>query len=302
MKHEQLLQLIQNFFRRLKEENVHIEALAASDSKGLYFVHHFVEKKARNIYSHSKSFTSIMLGIALDNNLLSLDDHVVDYFKEELTEEQYKKFYPMLIIHPLTMRSGFDEMLLMDGGRERLTDYLQFIFSQPWKKKPGERFLYSNADTYIVARILEKVFKNKLNDEAFKRIFSKMDIEMPYWEEDKQGHTFGASGLQLTIEDMNKLGILVLNRGTYNGKRIVSEKYIDMLYETSVEVEDRGWGNYSLQLWHTPEGNGIRADGAYGQLTFIYPQHDIALSIQRSEDNDLGKVLELIKEEILRKL
>ena len=302
MEHEQLIQLIQNFFRRLKEENVHIEALCASDSKGLYFTHHFVVKKPRNIYSHSKSFTSLMLGIALDEKLLTLEDHVVDYFKDELTEEQYKKFYSMLLIHPMTMRSGFDEMLLMGGGREHLQDYLQFVFSQPQKKQPGERFLYSNADTYMVARILEKVFKKQLNEAAFERIFSKMDIEKPVWEEDKQGHTFGASGLQLTVEDMNKLGILVLNRGTYNGHRIVSEKYIDMLYETDVDVEDRGWGNYSLQFWHTPEGNGIRADGAYGQITFIYPQHDIALSIQRSEDDDLGKVLELIKQEILLKL
>ena len=302
MEHEKLIQLIENFFKRLEEENVHIEACCASDSNGLFYTHHFVEAKPRNIYSHTKSFTSLMLGIALDENLVSLDDHVVDYFKDELTEEQYKKFYSMLLIHPTTMRSGFDEMLLMGGGREHLVDYLQFIFSQPQKKQPGERFLYSNADTYLLSRVLEKVFKKSLKEEAFDRVFSKMDIKMPVWEEDKLGHTFGASGLQLTVEDMNKLGILVLRRGEYNGERIVSQKFIDMLYETSVDVEDRGWGNYSLQFWHTPEGNGIRADGAYGQITFIYPQRDIALSIQRSEDEDLGKVLELIKKEILLKL
>lgn len=302
MGHEKLIQLIQNFLKRLQEENVHIEALAASDSNGLFFTHHFVEKKTRDIYSHTKSFVSLMLGIALDENLLSLDDHVVDYFKDELTEEQHEKFYSMLLIHSATMTSGFDEQLLMGGDRNQIPDYLSYIFSQPQKKQPGERFCYSNGDTYILGRILEKVFKKQLKQATFDRIFSKMDIEMPAWEEDNFGHSFGASGLCLSIEDMNKLGILVLNKGKYKGQRIVSEKYIDMLYKTFVDIEGRGWGGYSLQFWHTPEGHGIRADGAYGQITFIHPQQDIALSIQRNEDENLIKVLELIREEILLKM
>ena len=296
-----MISLIENFFKRLEEENVHIEALVASTNEGMFYSHHFIDKGARNIYSHSKSFVSLMLGIALDEGLLTLNDHVVEYFKDELSKEQYEYYYPMLIIHPLTMRSGFDEMLLMMDTRTKIDDYLAFLFSHPFKKQPGESFMYSNGDTYIIARILEKIYHRPLVDELYDRVFSKLEIARPYWEMDKQGHTFGASGLELTIEDMNKLGILVLNRGTYKGQRIVSEKFIDMLYEVNVDANG-SWGNYSLQFWHTPEGGGIRADGAYGQITFIRPDKNITFSIQRSEDDDLQKVLQILKEEILLKL
>ena len=302
MKHEYLIEITQNFFKRLEEENVHIESLAISDSKGLFFSHHFIEKGPRNIYSHSKSFVSLLFGIALEENLLSLDNHVVDYFKDELSEEQYQEYYPMLLVHPLTMRSGFDESLLMMNDRVNIDNYLMFLFSHPLKRKPGERFVYSNGDTYLICRVLEKVYKRKVLDVVYEKILSKLDISYPVWEEDKQGHTFGASGLELTNEDMNKLGILILNRGEYKGQRIISEKYVDLLYKTDVPTEGWGWGNYSFQFWHTPQGNGIRADGAFGQYTFIYPKQDIALSIQRSEDEEQPKVVDLLVKEILLKI
>ena len=302
MDHNQLINLIQNFFKRLEEENVHIESLVVSDSNGLFFSHHFIDKGPRNIYSHSKSFVSLLFGIALEEGLLSLEDHVVDYFKDELSNEQYQKYYPMLLKHPLTMRSGFDESLLMMNDRLELSSYFDYLFSHDLKRNPEERFVYSNGDTYIICRVLEKVYKRKVLDVVYEKILSKLGIEYPVWEEDKQGHTFGASGLELTIEDMNKLGILVLNKGTYKGQKIISEEYIDLLYKTDVPTDGWGWGNYSLQFWHTPQGNGIRADGAFGQYTFIYPKLDIALSIQRSEDDEQPKVVDLIINEILLKL
>ena len=62
------------------------------------------------------------------------------------------------------------------------------------------------------------------------------------------------------------------------------------------------WGDYSFQFWMTPEGDGYRADGAFGQYTFIWPKYDLALSIQRPEDDKNGVMLEILKEEVLSKL
>ena len=302
MEHVKIINLIESFYKKIEKEDLHIESLVISDSKGMFYSHHFIDKGPRNIYSHSKSFLSLMFGIAMDEGLVSLDDHVVDYFKEEFTKEQYDEFYPMLIRHPLTMTSGFDEQYLMMGTRNDIPDFLQFIFSHHLKKKPGENFVYSNGDSYIVARILEKIYKKSLLEICNERIFSKLDIINPVWEADKQGHSFGASGLELTIEDMNKLGILVLNKGCYKGQRIVSEEYIDLLYKTNIDIHGAGWGSYSLQFWQTPEINGIRADGAYGQFTFIYPKADLAISIQRNEDDQVHRICEILREEVFKKI
>lgn len=302
MKHEEIINLIESFFKKIEKEDLHIGSLVISDSNGLFYSHHFIDKGPRNIYSHSKSFVSLMFGIAMDEGLVSLDDHVVDYFKDVLTKEQYDEFYPMLIKHPLTMTSGFDEQYLMMGTRNDIPDFLEFIFSHHLKRKPGENFMYSNGDTYLVARILDKIYKKNFLEVINEKIFSKLHIDHPVWEADKQGHTFGASGLELTIEDMNKLGILVLNKGCYKGQRIVSEKYIDLLYKTDVDIHGAGWGSYSLQFWHTPEGNGIRADGAYGQYTLIHPHADLAISIQRNEDDQVHRIMEIFRQEVLLKI
>jgi CubicO group peptidase (beta-lactamase class C family) len=99
---------------------------------------------------------------------------------------------------------------------------------------------------------------------------------------------------------MNKLGILFLNEGVYKGKRIVSKEYVKMCSKEQIKTD--GWGHYSNQFWMTPEGNGYRADGAYGQITFIWPDLNLTFSVQRLEDTRLDEFLKLLKEEVLNKL
>ena len=99
---------------------------------------------------------------------------------------------------------------------------------------------------------------------------------------------------------MNKLGILFLNEGVYKGKRIVSKEYVEMCSKEQIKTD--GWGHYSNQFWMTPEGNGYRADGAYGQLTIIMPKQGYVLSFQRPEDDKLAKVIEILREEVFNKL
>jgi hypothetical protein len=101
---------------------------------------------------------------------------------------------------------------------------------------------------------------------------------------------------------MNKLGILFLNNGVYNGKRIVSEEYIKMCSEAKINTPSNYWGDYSFQFWMVPECEGYRADGAYGQLTIIMSKQGYALSFQRAEDDGLNKVVEILKEEVFSKL
>ena len=120
------------------------------------------------------------------------------------------------------------------------------------------------------------------------------------WGVDPNGYCIAASELCLSVEDMNKLGILFINKGIYKGKRIVSEEYVNMC--SKGQIKTKGWGDYSNQFWMIPEGDGYRADGAYGQLTLIWPKYDLILSIQRPEDNRLEECLKILKEEILSKI
>lgn len=298
-----MLDLVMNFKSRVEKEHNLIEAICISNSEGIILSEHYMPRTVRNIYSHSKSFTSLMVGIALDEGKLTLDTRLMDVFKDEVDEETYSRLFEIKVQDLLNMSSGFGEAYLMSSERVKgigYPNYLKFLFSRELKYKPGSKFCYSNGDTYLLARIIAKVYDKNFTQLCYEKIFLPLEIGLPMWGVDPNGYCIGASELCLSVEDMNKLGILFINKGVYKGKRIVSEEYVDMCSKGQIKTD--GWGDYSNQFWMIPEGNGYRADGAYGQLTLIWPKYDLILSIQRPEDNRLEEVLKILKEELLSKI
>lgn len=298
-------QLIENFIKRIEKEHNLIEAVCYSNSEGIVCCKHYIPRLTRNIYSHSKSFTSTMVGIAIDEGKLDLETRLVDVFKDEIDEETYNRLYEIKVIHLLTMSSGFDEAFLMSGEREKgigYPDYLKFLFSRELKQKPGSKFCYSNGDTYLLGRIVSKIYNCDFRNLCYEKIFLPLEIGYPDWTADPQGYCHAATGLQLNIENMNKLGILFLNKGVYKGKRIVSEKFVEIATKQSIVDPNSWWGNYGFQWWMVPEGNGYRADGMFGQITIVWPNHDAVLSFQRPDDERMDVVKRILDEEILSKI
>ena len=296
-------QLFLNFKERLKKEHNLVEAICLSNKDGIIFKEQFIPRNYRNIYSHSKSFTSLMVGIAIDEGKITYDTRLVDVFKDEIDEETYNRLYKIKVKHLLNMSSGFNKPLLFGNQRrvgQGYPDCLKFMLSQELEYEPGEKFLYSNGDTYLLGRIVSKVYNEPFLKLCCDKIFIPLEIGIPTWGVDQNGYCICASELYLSIEEMNKLGILFLNEGVYKGKRIVSKEYVEMCSKEQIKTD--GWGHYSNQFWMTPEGNGYRADGAYGQITFIWPHLNLTFSVQRLEDTRLDEFLKLLKEEVLNNL
>lgn len=297
--------LILNFKKRIEKEHGLIESICLSNKNGLLWKEQYIPRTVRNIYSHSKSFTSLMVGIAIDEQMISLDTRLMDVFKNEVDKDTYGRLYEIKVKHLLTMSSGFDEAYLMSNERKKgigYPNYLEFLFSRELKQTPGSKFCYSNGDTYLLSRIVEKVYNKSFTQLCYEKIFLPLGIGFPMWGADPMGYCIAASELCISVEEMNRLGILCLNKGTYNGKRIVSEEYINLCSIPQIKTNASHWGDYSFQFWMVPEVDGYRADGAYGQITFIFPLYGLTLSFQRPEDDKISKVLEILKEEVFSKL
>ena len=301
-----LEQLILNFKKRIETEpTTLLEAICLSNSEGLLWKEQYFPRNNRNIYSHSKSFTSLMVGIAIDEGMINYDTRLVDVFKEEINEETYNHFYEVTVKNLLTMSSGINKALLMGNEKKQgigYPDYLKFLFSHKLEEKSGSKFCYSNGDTYLLARIVSKVYNKPFTQLCYEKIFTPLEIGFPIWGCDPMGYCTAASELSLSVEEMNRLGILFLNNGAYKGKRIISEEYIKQCSKPQIKTDEGAWGDYSFQFWMVDEGEGYRADGAFGQLTIIWPKYNLALSFQRPEDDNLGKVLTILREEVLNKL
>ena len=297
--------LFLNFKKRIEEHEGLVEAICLSNKDGVIWKEQYFPRTNRNIYSHSKSFTSLMVGIAIDEGMLSLDTRLVDVFKDDICSCTYNRLYEITVKDLLMMASGFDEDYLFGWQKKQgigYPDYLKFMFNQELKVKPGTKFHYSNGDTYLASRMVEKVYGKKFTQLCYEKIFTPLEIGFPIWGCDPMGYCTAASELSINVLEMNRLGILFLNKGVYKGKRIVSESYVDMCSKAQIKTHDQAWGDYSFQFWMVPEVDGYRADGAYGQLTIIMPHHGYVLSFQRPEDENLPKVIEILKEEVFNEL
>ena len=125
--------LFYNFKERIEKENNLVEAICLSSSEGIIFKEQYIPRNNRNIYSHSKSFTSLMVGIAIDEKKLTLETRLVDVLKDEMDVATYKRLYKIKVKHLLTMSSGFNKALLMGERRTNKAgypDYLKFMLSQ----------------------------------------------------------------------------------------------------------------------------------------------------------------------------
>ena len=115
-----LERLILNFKKRIERENtLLLEGICLSNNEGLLWNTKYIPRNNRNIYSHSKSFTSLMVGIAIDEGMLSLNTHLVDVFKDEMNDRQYNMFENVTVKDLLMMASGINEALLMSNERKK---------------------------------------------------------------------------------------------------------------------------------------------------------------------------------------
>ena len=99
--------LFENLRKRIDNEHNLVEALCLSNSEGVIWKEQYIPSTARNIYSHSKSFTSLMVGIAIDEGMITLDTRLVDVFKDEIEQVTYDKLHEIKVKDLLMMSSGF---------------------------------------------------------------------------------------------------------------------------------------------------------------------------------------------------
>lgn len=302
-----MINKVEALIEALNRENTGIESVALWQDSEMKLVHRFVPAGPRLIYSHTKSFISTAAGIAIDEGLLTLDTTVYELFPDYadiITDDRVKN---ITLRHFLTMSSGFGGAFLMGANRRKLEgypDYIGYMLSKKLVYEPGERFIYSNADTHLAGCMVQRACKMPLLQYCCDKIFTPLDMGFPAWETDPNGTAFGGSGLYLDITEMMKLGILYLNKGIYNGKRVVSEKWVELAGNRQISTgHEAPWhSGYGFQFWTVGQReNAFRADGAYGQFSIVLPDENAVLAIQSCEQNDVAKFIEILLKTVIEK-
>lgn len=136
----------------------------------------------------------------------------------------------------------------------------------------------------IVAGIIEKASKMKLDEFAMRYLFEPLNIKDFHWLKDSTGFCHAGGGLFLKPRDILKIGILILNRGWWENKQILSERWInkatDSYFPTSFDSSMYGyfWWIRDITLKNNRIIKQITAEGAGGQKLYLYPDYNLIIA------------------------
>ncbi len=265
------------------------------------------------LHSVSKTFTATAVGLAISEGKLALADKVADFFPDKLPEEVSDNLKKMTVRDLLTMSCGHDEEPSAHRAEEQ--DWIKAFLAHPVVHEPGTFFLYNSLGTYMLSAIVQQVTGEKVVDYLDTRLFQPLHIDKPRWEESPQGINTGGWGLFLKTEDLAKMGLLLLQKGVWNGKQIIPAEWVAEMSSKQVEsinpgtrmedAEAKGmtketsdWmQGYGYQMWRCRPGC-FRADGARGQYIIVVPDKNAVIAIT-SDVEDLQGELNLVWNHIL---
>ena len=257
------------------------------------------------LFSLSKSFTSTAIGLLQAEGRINIHDNVLKYFAENAPADISENLKNMRIRDLLMMSTGQhkEDVDKINVNEADMSGTKQFL-AAPVKQKPGTLFYYNSPATFMLSAIVQKVTGQTVRDYLTPRLFEPLGIPTPEWDLTPQGFNQGASGLHLRTEDIAKFGQLFLQRGEWNGQRLLPAEWVDQASARQVSngsnpTSDWDQG-YGFQFWRCIPGF-YRADGAFGQYAIVMPQHDTVVAIN-SGTRDMGGIMKMIWAKLLPEL
>jgi CubicO group peptidase (beta-lactamase class C family) len=238
------------------------------------------------VHSVTKSVTSALIGIALDKGYLdSVDQKLIEFFPEYITDELNPRKKEINLKHLLTMSAGFkwNDWGPDIGNWYSSPDWSKFTIQLPLENNPGDVFNYNTSISHLLSIILSKSTKTSTLDFAKQNLFEPLGIQSAYWHQGPQGYNIGGFGLGLSAQDLAKIGFLFLNNGYWNGQSIVPEYWVKESTRQWMDVGKRMYGpiGYGYQWW-IKEVDGCfsyRAWGRRGQFIVVVPELDMVIVV-----------------------
>ncbi len=258
------------------------------------------------LYSTSKSFTAAAVGFAVSEHKLNLDDKVVSFFPAgDLPSPVSPNLAALTVKDVLIMSDGQDP----DPTARVVTspNWAKTFLALPIPNKPGTKFLYNSAGTYMLSAIVQKVTGQKIIDYLKPRLFAPLGITDVDWEVSPQGANTGGWGLRLRTEDMAKFGQLYLQKGVWKGKQVIPAAWVEEATTMKImqdpdapqgKKDSSDWlQGYCYQMWRC-RNNAVRADGAFGQYIIMMPDQDAVIAIN-AETPDMQEEINLVWQYLL---
>ncbi len=255
------------------------------------------DKERHILHSTSKSFTSALVGIAIDQGFIaSTQAGFYDLFSYASYENWDPRKADMTLEDALTMRLGleWDEWTLpytdpnndLVSLNSRYRDWAKGLLDLPMTSDPGSSFTYNTAATSAIGQAVQNAVGMPLADFANMNLFFPMQINDARWALTPTGLPVGGSGLFLKTRDLVKFGQLYLNNGDWQGQQLISADWIADTVVRRVDISS--WATYSeaygFQWWLDDlnfQGQLVETwitAGYGGQYMFVIPSVDLVVA------------------------
>lgn len=220
--------------------------------------HRWTPDVREDVHSVAKGVCVLAAAIAADDGVIHFDEPVI----ASLPDFEYGDGVDEVTLrHLLTMSSGVD----LPWSETLMTDWPDLAREFLRRPSRGRVFQYSNASTYTAMTVLAARVGD-VGDYLATRLFAPLGIHDVDWARSPNGRIEAGGGLPLRTGEMARLGLLIRDRGMWEGRRLVSPEWIDAMHEDPVVAgENPGYDRYALAGWGGP-GRAWRLHGAYGQL------------------------------------
>lgn len=246
--------------------------------------------------SAGKSLASTMIGLAMDRNLLtSVDQKVVDLFPQykgqiQNLDERKKR---LRIRDLMTMSTGLacnDDTYKSPGNEDRMQnqdkqpDWVKYTLDLPMKREPGTKAIYCSGGVNVLGQIVSNVSGKQTYEFLHEYLFEPLGIERYTMNLTPVNNGYLGGGIHMRPRDLAKFGQLFLNKGTWNGKQVLSKKWVIETATGHSTINDVKYKNYGYNWWiqHYEVGGkkykAFYAMGNGGQLIFVVPKLDMVVA------------------------
>lgn len=256
------------------------------------------------MWSASKTFAASAVGFAEQDGLLHLNDKVVSFFPGKNFGKGWEN---VTVENVLYMSSGLTKDLMSAIHAGTVDNPTDVTLSTDLSFEPGTKYYYNSTNTYLLSAIITKVTSKTLEQYLDEKLLAPLGIHDYIWEKSKEGLTVGGWGLFTTTGNLGKLGLFYLQKGVWEGKRLLAESWFERsskahIYQyqkpdvPEIPIEKRkneDWfAGYGYQVWICTH-NSYRIDGAKGQMAIVIPEKNsvVVTTAQTSDKPELMRAI-----------
>lgn len=264
--------------------------------------------RLHRMFSQTKSYTSLAVGLLAEDGRISLQDKICGYFPEYLPGR----------VHPWMEEMTIEDMLKMESCHNMTTynktstteDWVRSFFQTVPAHRPGQVFMYDTSASHTLCALVEKLTGRKLLDFLKERVLRGIGFsEESYIIPDPSGVSMGGTGLMAKPRDMMLVGLMLLNGGKHpedygrkGGRQVYPKWYLDkaLAFQTPTIMSSMADWGYGYQFWKMPD-DGFAMLGMGSQDTLCFPKQDMVI-VTTADTQGIPNGTDMIRNDLVTEL